>query len=58
MLAIDRSLVVGRRQLLSEVAVSSMYIDVFGIVRGLGTYYHITFLVTMIKVIRRYFAAD
>ena len=57
-LAINRGLVVDRRQLLSEVIIPSIYTDIFSIIRGLRAYYYITFLVTMIKVIGGYLATN
>ena len=55
---IDRGLIVGRRQFLSKVIIPSIYIDILSIIEGLRTYYYITFLVIMIKVIRRYLAIN
>ena len=57
-LIVNRSLIIDKRQLFSKVVISSMYIDIFGVIRELGTYYYIMFLVTMIKVIRRYLATN
>ena len=55
---IDRGLVIGRRQLFGKVIIPSIYTDILSITRRLRTYYYITFLITTIKVIRRYLTTD